>query len=404
MTAFIVIVIVVLAVIALILSGVLSGKKRGDDIGPALRELLLARAEGRLTAEEFDSRQAELHATLLAAPQPASAGKTGVLRGGLIAAVALAAVGLYAWLGNPKAVDVAPPQPAAGMAMPGTEGTPQANTGGDLNTMVKRLADKMAKDPNNGDGWLLLARTYGELRQPKEAAAAYAKAAALLAPDAGMLADWADAQVMSHDRKWDSEARDIVKRALAADPKQLKALALAGSEAFDRSDYKAAIDYWKRMQAAAPADSMDAKLAEANIQEANAAMTGKKPAPAAAAAEPPAASSGSASVAGTVALDAKLKGKVGAGDTVFVVVKAADGTPMPLAVKRFRASELPVKFLLDDSASMMPGRAISKFSEVLVSARLSKSGEAITQPGDIVSAIVKTKPGAADVKLELGAK
>ena len=111
-----------------------------------------------------------------------------------------------------------------------------------------------------------------------EATAPGTKASALFPLDASMLADWADAHVVSHERKWDSEARKIVQRALSADPKHLKSLALGGSEAFDRADYKAAISFWKRMKAVAPADSMDTKLAEANIHEAEAMLSGKKPA------------------------------------------------------------------------------------------------------------------------------
>ncbi len=142
------------------------------------------------------------------------------------------------------------------------------NSGGDLSDAAKRLAAKLMKNPSNGDGWLLLARSYSQLRQPKEAADAYAKAAKLLPPDAAVFADWADSLVTSRETKWDKESADIVSRALATDPKNVKALALAGSEAFSRKDYSAAITFWTRMKAEAKPDSMDAKLASANISEA----------------------------------------------------------------------------------------------------------------------------------------
>lgn len=247
------------------------GKAAGDPAG-ALRELLLARAEGRIGAEEFEQRQAALHAALLSVTP--AAGRRSFVFLALPVAVAIAAVILYLFVderggGTPAAANVPEPSLLKGMS-PEPKG--QAANAGDLNTMVKRLADKMEKDPNNGEGWLLLARTYGELRQPEKAAKAYARAAALVPPDANLLADWADAHVVAQGRQWDDEARDIVKRALAADPKHLKALALAGSEAFARGDHKSAIGFWKRMQAAAPADSMDARLAEANIKEATDAM------------------------------------------------------------------------------------------------------------------------------------
>jgi cytochrome c-type biogenesis protein CcmH len=141
--------------------------------------------------------------------------------------------------------------------------------------MVKRLADKMAADPKNGEGWLLLARTYGELQMPRESADAYAKAAALLPADASLLADWAAVSVATNGGKWDDPSRDILKRAIATDPKHMKTLALAGVEAFERADRGKAIEYWERLKKVAPPDSPDAKMADANLAEARAGEGGK---------------------------------------------------------------------------------------------------------------------------------
>jgi hypothetical protein len=216
---------------------------------------------------------------------------TSIIAVGLLAF----AVGLFAGIGTSKDADPAASSPVA-MPFPdkeadafapktnkdgfmgtlvkppvktdGADSAPQTNSGGDLGAMAKRLEKKMESDPKNGEGWLLLARAYLETRQHGKAVESFAKAAALLPPDATMLADWADANVVVHDRKWDDTSRDIVKRALAADKKNLKALSLAGSESFDRGNYKAAIDYWKQMKEVAPVGSMFAKLADANIEEA----------------------------------------------------------------------------------------------------------------------------------------
>lgn len=285
MIIFTIVVVVVLVVVLLGLSGILpfGRQNQGADVSAALRELLLARADGKVSGEEFERRQAALHASLIDLPQHSVSAMRRHLRWAvpaLIVIIVVPPVVLYHYFGKTQEAGISPSQaPVApsGMRAPEAKSQPQANSGGDLNTAVKRLADKMLKDPNNGEGWLLLARTYGELRQHKEAANAYARAAALLPPDAALLADWADAYVMTQDRKWNDEAREIVKRALAANPKHLKSLALAGGEAFDRADYKMAIDYWKRIKAAAPADSMDARLADSNIAEATARMSGKEP-------------------------------------------------------------------------------------------------------------------------------
>lgn len=401
MTLFVTLVAAVLAVVLLALGGLLPFTRRDANagIGAALRELLLARAEGRIDVDEFDRRQAALHAKLIETPQDAAPAARRYLLWSVPVLVAALAGALYGYLESPQGGSDAAPAPFS--SRPAAPQNAQANAGGDLNLMLKRLADRMAKDPGNGEGWLLLARTYGELRQHREAAEAYAKADALLKPDAALLADWADAHVMSRDRTWDDKARGIVKKALAADPGHLKSLALAGSEAFDRKDYKAAIEYWKRMKTRAPADSMDAKLAETNIAEATSMMKGgKKP-------EAPSRQDASATVegiAGTVVLDPKLKGDVAPTDTVFVVARAPDGKGFPLAVKRFTASELPARFQLADGDAMMPGRTLSKFGEVLLSARVSRTGNASPQPGDITSESVRVNAGTAGVKLDLKAR
>jgi cytochrome c-type biogenesis protein CcmH len=246
-------------------------------ITKALRELLLAQAAGMIDPEEFERRQAALHAELLAEHATAEKKRWWML--GVAAGVVALAIGVYAWKTSGSAGVPASPPPmmSAAPAAP-TDPAVHANSGGDLKAMSIRLAEKLAKNPTNGEGWGLLAQTYMELRQYKEADAAFAKAAATGKVDARQLADWADAHVIANNGKWDKTARDILARAMAADNKQLKVLALAGSEAFDRAEYKQAIAHWKKMRELAPADSMDAKLADANIAEATAAMTGKRPA------------------------------------------------------------------------------------------------------------------------------
>jgi cytochrome c-type biogenesis protein CcmH len=391
----------ILGGLGVLLSSLVASRRRDVRLSAELRELLTARAAGKVSEEEFGRRQAAVHAALLESA-PAARGKRWWWA--VPAAVVGATLGFYLSHGSPYRFDVQPEGPlgtrfgngAAPTPSPGPTGA-QANSGGDLNTMAKRLADKLAKDPRNGEGWLLLARTYNELRQPQQAAGAFAKAAALTSLDASTLADWADAQVMANGRKWDAEARKIVRRALEADPKHVKALALAGSEAFDRADYREAIGYWKRMAAVAPAGSMDVKLAEANIQEAEAMLGGKKPGAAAASPAPVT----TAGISGTVTLDPGLKGKVAPTDTVFVVAKAPDGSGPPLAVQRFSAAELPLQFKLDDAAAMVPGRTLSQFGAAIVSARVSKTGNALPGPGDIDAAATTAKVGATRVDLRL---
>lgn len=181
-------------------------------ISKALRELLLARAAGMIDPEEFARREAELHAELLVDNATASRRHWWML-GAAIGVVALG-IGVYAWNASdstpapaslPPMMSAVPPMMSPmprtmTSPMPGTSaGMPpaqpqQANAGGDLNTMAQRLADKLAKNPTNGEGWALLAQTYVELRQYKEADQAFAKADALGKVDARLREEWTKAK------------------------------------------------------------------------------------------------------------------------------------------------------------------------------------------------------------------
>lgn len=391
-----------LSIVVLVVIGLFFGVKamrehRQHDVSGQLRALLLARANGSMSEDEFTQQQALLHSRLLQ-PKPKLNGKLLALVGFFV--ISISALGIYTWRSSVKPTPIG--LPAVGLLdtqIGSTAETPQKpmNVGGDLNVMVKRLADKMAKNPADGEGWLLLARTYNEINQPKEAAAAYAKAATLVPPDATMLADWANAHVLANDGKWDAVARKIVQRALSADPKHLKTLSLAGTEAFDRADYKAAITFWKRMQAVAEAGSMDAKLAAENIHESEALLSGKKSAAPDVKTKTPA----TMAIKGTVTLEAQLKSRTAPNDTVFIVARAPDGTNPPLAVKRLTVSDLPAQFSLDDASAMIPTRVLSNYAEVIVTARISKSGQASAVPGDIESKPVTAKLGNTNVRLNL---
>jgi cytochrome c-type biogenesis protein CcmH/NrfG len=145
---------------------------------------------------------------------------------------------------------------------------------GDLRELSMRLAEKLERDPQNGPGWTLLARTYANTGQFSEAEQVFAKAAKLQPNDAALFADWADTYLIAHERKWDPRAAELVKQALALDPKLPKALALAGTEAQVRGDYKQAADYWARLQAVALPGSADARQAEANLMDVKARIAG----------------------------------------------------------------------------------------------------------------------------------
>lgn len=354
-----------------------------------LAELDAERAAGRLDEAIHAQATAELQRRVLEEASGAEhAAQASHWRGrataGVIAGVVpLAAALLYLRLGTPEALD-----PAALMA-------PAAQapmTREQIEGLVAQLAARMEKEPGNAEGWALLARSYYAMERFGDAARAYERLLALTPDSAEAMADLADALAMSAGRKIAGRPLELVQAALKRDPTQWKALAMAGTEAFERKDYRAAVDYWERLRAAVPADAPLAQNIAASIDEARKAA-GMPPAPTVAAAPPGAA------IEGEVRLDPALAGRVAPTDTVFITARATEGPPAPLAVLRLQVKDLPARFRLDDSLAMAPTLRLSAFPEAVVGARVSKSGQAAVQSGDLESARLTVKRGATGLIL-----
>jgi cytochrome c-type biogenesis protein CcmH len=249
---------------------------------------------------------------------------------------------------------------------------------------------------------MLLGRSLSVLQQYERAAQAYARAAQLFPGDAGVLADYADALAMAQGRRLAGEPFAIIKRALAADPSHVKALALAGSAEFERGDHAAAIGYWERALKVAPPQSEFARSVAESIAEAR-TLSGAKPvrtekAQAEKASPSPA---GGKAVQGVVSIAPALAGGLSPGDTVFILARPESGSRMPLAVARTTVAALPYRFKLDDSMAMAPGATISSHARVVVVARVSKSGNAIQQKGDIEGISEAVAPGQSGLNVVL---
>ncbi len=246
--------------------------------------------------------------------------------------------------------------------------------------MVQQLSARLEKEPENVEGWVILARTYYTMRKFPEAAAAYEKLTKLVPNEPELLADYADALAMSQGRDLSGKPLELVQAALKVDPTHWKALAMAGTAAFDRKDYKGAVEYWERLRDSQPADSPIVKTISASIDEAR-QLGGMPPASArrrtraaegragidgaAVAAAPKAGATKSAAattgttVGGTVNLSDAIKSKAAPTDTVFIFARAAEGSRMPLALTQVKVSELPAKFTLDDSMAMSKDMKLS---------------------------------------------
>ncbi len=185
--------------------------------------------------------------------------------------------GVVYWkAGSPNAVSVNVPA----SAMPSTDMGAQPAMGGghemgDLDAMAQKLAAKLEKTPENGEGWALLAHTYVELKQHKNAVGAFEKAAHLIPNDAQLLADYADALAMTNNKQFDEKASALVDKALKVDPNHPKSLMLAGSIAFTQADYPKAIGIWEHLQTVIKDDPALMNDVTANIAEAKSLIAKK---------------------------------------------------------------------------------------------------------------------------------
>jgi cytochrome c-type biogenesis protein CcmH len=225
-----------------------------------------------------------------------------------------------------------------------------------------------------------------------EANDAYKKAVELTPQDAGLLADYAESLAMAAGRSLAGEPTRLLDRARKLDPRNTKVLTLSGSAAFERGDYKAAIGYW---EAVIKQPGIGSELAHAlqKVVDESRERLADKPAAVIAA--------GKERVTGTVNLEDSLKSKVQPDDTVFVFARAASGPRMPLAIVKTKVADLPYRFSFDDSMAMLPELKLSQFAEVVVGARISRSGSATPSAGDLVGISDRIKPGRTGVRVTI---
>lgn len=256
---------------------------------------------------------------------------------------------------------------------------------GTLEEQVRKLQDHLQEKPDDAEGWTMLARSYYFLKQYGAAAETFARASSLQQDsNAELLADYADALAMANGRNMAGKPYELVKKALEIQPKLQKALWLAGTATYQSANFEATLGYWKRLLAIFPKGSENYVQMQKNIGEIQQKLG--LPVDAIESAEPAestVASAGGPSISGVVRLDESLMLEAAVGDTLFVYARAATGPRMPLAIVRKTVKDLPLEFTLDDSMAMRPNMKLSSFQQVVVGARISKSGNAMPQPGDL---------------------
>ena len=311
----------------------------------------------------------------------------------LALSIPLPALGIYGFLGNLQALD-----PVNLQAKANTEPTPE-QIEAMVNAFAARLEAVPANQPPDPKAWEMLARSYAAMQKFPEANKAYKRAVELNPGNAQMLADHADVVAMLQGQSMLGEPTQLFERALVLDPNNLKALALAGSAAFEKKDYANAVQFWSKAQGLAPAGSDFAKGLASSVEEARVA-SGQAGTPQTVAKSAPTPTV-TASIQGIVSLSPALKSKVVPDDTVFIFARAAQGPHMPLAILKRKAGELPITFTLDDSTAMADELKLSKFQLVVVGARVSRSGNALPQSGDLVGQSEPVRAGGSKLTLTI---
>ena len=367
-----------------------------------LAELKADLESGELEPQQYEDARLEIEKRLSedvpAEPAPVVDSETGRGVGYVLAgAIPLLAIGIYVGLGSPEAV------------MAQRSATPAMSEQGqhEAAPMIAALKAKLKSNPEDVAGWYMLARSYGAIGKYAESVQVYAKLHELLPNESGVLADYADAFAMTQGGNLQGKPLELINQALKLNPQDEKALNLAGSAAYQAKDFSSAATYWRSLLKLIPPDAEYANEVRAAVEDAeksaglsgldNLSAMGSKGSAVKESAQTPTGSA--AAISGTVSVSKDLIAKITPEDTVFIYAQMPEGPKMPIASLKINAKQLPYRFTLDDSLAMTPNDKLSNHAEVMVSARVSKSGQAISQSGDLLGRISPVKLGQQDVAI-----
>ncbi len=257
--------------------------------------------------------------------------------------------------------------------------------------MVAEFATKMEKDPTNLKGWAMLARSYRILGRNEDAAKAYERAGSFVDSDPQLLADYADVLASNANGNFAGKPLQLINQALKLDPNNLMALWLSGTASYNAGNYKLAVQSWERLAQQLPPDTDDARAIKGSIAEARSKGGLSTPA------STPVVSSGK-EISGKIEISAELKSNIKPGDIVMVIARKP-GERMPVAVLKVPATDFPMRFSLNDALAMNPSAPLSQLVDASVEVRISKTGMAKPEAGDLISAAQTIKVGEKNVRL-----
>lgn len=360
-------------------------RQRPATTDPRREALQRAHAEGVLDDDEYAAKLAAL------GPLPSPANEAAPLRGPAIAVallLPLAAIGLYLKLGDPRVFDPDVQSVTQAMQQAQQAGLPP------MEQAIAGLAERLAREPDDVQGWLLLGRAYKSMERFGEARDAFARALTLAPDTPDLLVEYAESQVLASDSKrFEGEPLAMLERALEQQPTHQRGLWLLGVAQYQRGDTDAASATWQTLLDTMPEDNPAYESLRQRIAELQAQATGQPAAAPSPAQAPPASTAGNAPATTEpaqaprlnvrVRLAEELAAQVRHDDVLFVFARAAEGSRAPLAIQRLSADALPLELILDDSHAMLPQMNLSSTAQIVVGARISRSGNAQAQSGDL---------------------
>ena len=352
-----------------------------------LDEIAAEHASGEMTTEVYEQVKGELEASLISdvddqdedtGKQMKGSGSGKLMLLVLVFLIPLGTIGMYQKLGSPQFLDY------VGASAGGDHSIEHVAQGAEsIDDLIVKLKSRLEKNPEDGEGWYLLARTHMSRQEFPEALEALQKTHAIMGDHPAILTGMADATAMINSGDLTGKATEYLEKALELEPDNQTGLWLGGMAAQQAGNFQLAVDRWGRLipllaneagsqqqvqelinQAVheAKASGIEVTVAEVKVAMPKAIM---------------------------VRLSADVPDTVNPDSSVYVFALAASGPPMPLAAVRVRLSELPTEIILDDSSAMMPELKLSNVDEVLVSARLSMSDDPLPKAGDYSSHKVK---------------
>ncbi|WP_305907771.1 c-type cytochrome biogenesis protein CcmI [Methylomarinum sp. Ch1-1] len=337
-----------------------------------LKELKRLLEEGALTQAQFDEQYQELELTLSdeldslkQISAPSSQGKWIIPV--VVLFVPLLSLSLYFSLGDTQAQVKAEQQQLARQQQEKAQQT--------IDKMVAGLAERLKQQPDDAEGWLMLGRSLKYMQQYDKAAEAFAQAYRLLGDEVSVMLYYADALAMARGGRLAGKPAELIFKALALSPDDATGLWLGGMAKAEAGEFAQALQYWQKLEPLLPKDSPSRRELQGMMAALKSRLNETTE---------PAEAAPAVNIAVSVRLSESLRQQAQADDVVFVYAQALNGPKMPLAIVRKSVADLPLSVQLNDAMAMTPAMKLSAFSRVKVIARVSGSGNAMPQAGDLI--------------------